>query len=643
MARDRFRFQIRYGQMRCTRCDEVRVLGQPCHSCGLRPDEREIDPNRGAVRRVAEEALSALRSGPRPATTSPDPIVVWDFIHDRTTAAMEAMAAAFADPTKSPSLRSAALALAQARSDIANAPRLRPWLGLWDAATDVVQRASDAVEAFLETQLQAVPIEAQRLAARAQAKLDEAADPAEPATAALVWAARIAEADTVGDALVQMGLQLFEDAEATSLTELDRENWSLADRIAGSSREWAPGVGVGVAQLRGDVVGRGNEERFWQEARRTFGIVTGCHDVVNIMSTQPWTDDLRHLLLRAHDAAVGVRGMLASAGHQRQEVDALLTATHSMIEGPAKYLLALVLACSTGQSYTDLRLLDASELIRRCSQAGLGGLLEGLEPTLRVAEAHDEFRVVGGRIHFTARTAGYGDLSVQELVDKVLAAEESITAILAGVYVGSQTVGVPGPSISVQDLGLEVLPVIETYMAMGGYPVTKASLENDRLSIGTTSPVTSRSLAQVSALLPFLPDEYGEVALRDDSGTELRGPVSLLREAASTQDEFTKTLREWTAFRAWMIDGQPLVGPDQMRKLVAVTALQLTPSDLSLRDKVARLRALREVVADDVPLAESLSACITILREEGLGARPETSSMISRLVEYAKLEVDSPF
>jgi hypothetical protein len=568
---------------------------------------------------------------------------VWDLIHDRTTAAMEAMAAAFADPTKSPSLRSAALGLAQTRSDIANAPRLRPWLGVWDAATDVVQRASDAVEAFLETQLQAVPIEAQRLAVRAQAKLDEAADPAEPATAALVWAARIADAATVGDALVQMGLQLFEDADATTLTELDREYWSLADRIAGSSREWAPGVGVGVAQLRGDVIGRGNEERFWQEAGRTFGIVTGSHDVVNIMSTSLWNDDLRHLLLRAHDASVGVRGMLASAGHQRQEVDALLTAAHSLIEGPAKYLLALVLACSSGESYADLRLLDASELIRRCSHAGLGGLLEGLEPTLRVAEAHDEFRVVGRRIRFTARTAGYRELSVQELIDKVLAAEESITAILAGVYVASKAVGAPDPSISVHDLGLEVLPVIGAYMAMGGYPVANASLENDRLSIGTTSPVTSRSLAQVSALLPFLPDEYGAVALRDDSGTELRGPVSLLREAASTQDEFTKTLREWTAFRAWTIDARPLVGLDQMRKLVAVTALQLTPSDLSLRDKIARLRALREVVADDEPLAESLSACITILREEGLGARPETNSMISRLVEYAKQQVDSPF
>ena len=167
--------------------------------------------------------------------------------------------------------------------------------------------------------------------------------------------------------------------------------------------------------------------------------------------------------------------MLASANHARQEVDALLTTTHAMVEGPGKFLIALLLACTTTDPYTSLRLLDASKLIRMCGRAGGQDLLEGLEPTLRVAEAHDEFRVVGNRVRFTARTAGFSELSVAELVDKVLAAEESITGMLAGTYVASQYVGAPSPDMTIAEFGLEAIPVIKAYMALGGYPVTSAS------------------------------------------------------------------------------------------------------------------------------------------------------------------------
>ena len=51
----------------------------------------------------------------------------------------------------------AAAALAQARVDIEGAPRLRPWLALWDAASEVVGRVIDAVAAFLEAQVSGPP------------------------------------------------------------------------------------------------------------------------------------------------------------------------------------------------------------------------------------------------------------------------------------------------------------------------------------------------------------------------------------------------------------------------------------------------------------------------------------------------------
>jgi hypothetical protein len=645
MPSESHRFRIRYMQMLCPRCDDVRVLGQPCLTCGRPPDPREVDPDRQRVRQVAEDGLGALRSRPNVSQSPPEPIEVWDLLRDLTTTAMQAMADAFGDPTKAQPLVEAAQALAQVRVDIAGAPRLRPWFALWDAASEVVGGASDAVEAFLETQLQPLPIDAQRLARRAQEMLDEAADPAAPASAALARAARIAEATTVGEAIVEMGVQLFDDATGTSLTELDREFDRYADQIAGGSpREWPPGVGTGVAQLRHDVVGRGNEERFWRVARQTFQMLTGYGSLLALLSSPEWTADLNHLLLRTHDAAVGAKGMLASANHARQEVDALLTATHAMVEGPGKYLIALLLACVTADPYADLRLLDASELIRTCGRAGGQDLLEGLEPTLRIAEAHDEFRVVGDRVQFTARTAGFSELSVPELVDKVLAAEESITGILAGTYVASHHVGAPSPNIRIEEFGLEAIPVVEAYMALGGYPVTAAALEDNQLRIETSAAVSARSLSQVSALLPFLPGDCEELVLRDSAGTELCGPISLLRDASAAEDDLAKTLAQWKAFQGWSIGGNPLLSRDLVRKLVAVMALELITSESALKTQVGNLRTLRDWARDDDLLANALSAGITLLREKAIDdVRPETVERVSKLTDFAAQQLASPF
>ena len=106
-------------------------------------------------------------------------------------------------------------------------------------------------------------------------------------------------------------------------------------------------------------------------------------------------------------------------------------------------------------------------------------------------------------------------------------------------------------------------------------------LEDSQLSIETSAEVSATSLSQASALLPFLPDDYEELVLRDSAGTELRGPISLLRDAYVAEEGLTKTLAQWSAFRGWSIGGNPVVSRDLSRKLVAVMALELMTSESS--------------------------------------------------------------
>ncbi len=635
---------LRYSQIRCLRCGEIRVRGVACDACGLRPDPREIDPDRPRIELLCRRAIDALHSSPKPSAKPLEATEVWGRLEPLGSQALEALADAVQHPVDEQSLIEATTAISQARVDIAHAPRLRPWGKTWEAASETIEGLSDAVEMFIQAHAQKQPIDAQRLARAAQARLDVAGDLVAPTVAPLLRAERIATAASYEEAMVEASSQLFARTSATDLLSLDRELSSLLERVAKGRGPWPNGAGLTVGLLYEDVAGTCDDDRFWAVASLTFASLTASSGWVPLMKSTAWLDDFDHLLLRAHDASVGVRGMLASARHARHEVDALLTGTHALIEGVAKYLLALLLASGGRGRYIDLRMLDASVLIRQATAGGLVDLLEGLEHTLRVSEAHDEFKVIGDQIRFTARTAEYPQLSVGELVDKALAAQESTHGITVGVYAAALIAEAPPTNLGPQDFGVDPITMARSFMELGGYPIASAEVEGGRLLLTTTRQVSARTLPQVAAVLQFLPEEWDSLSVGDMDGTEIVGPLEPLREAARTTDEFAKMLHFWEGYRSWSCAGSEIVSVEHLRKLVAVAAIKVLMSESHPRDKVSRLRQLRDLAVSDVALADAVSAGIALVREQALGnPTPETIRRVDLISEFANKRLTSPF
>jgi hypothetical protein len=513
------------------------------------------------------------------------------------------------------------------------------------AAEETANNLSTAIEKFILAHVQKLPIDAQRLARAGQQDLDAAANPAGPAVAALVRAERIATASSPEEAVVEASSQLFGRSSASDLLSLDRELSTLLERISHVLGPWPSGAGLAIGFFHEAVADTGDESRYWSVASRTYELVAGSGASVQVLTSSAyWVDDLGHLLLRANDAAVGVHGMLASARHLRQEVDALLTAVHALIEGVAKHLLALVLVSSGQGAYPNLRKLDASELIRRARSAGLGALLDGIDHTLRVAEAHDEFRVIGNRVRFTGRSAQYPELTTDELVDKALAAQESTIAILSGIYVASITAQAPPPNLMFEDFGLYTVTMVRSFMELGGYPVTDATVENECLRLSTTTRVSPNTIVQIAALVPLLPDDWDCLSIRDDEGRELVGPLSPIRATAQATDEFNKTVLGWETYLAWTLDGSRLISQDHLQKLVAVSTLDVLVTEAHRREKVRRLRILRAAAQSDELLADAVSAGIAYVREQAVGtASADTVGRLDFIFEAARKRLDSPF
>jgi hypothetical protein len=70
----RYEGWLSFRRIICMRCGDVRIVGIPCPTCGLVPDEREVDPNRQRRQRLASRALETLNEvGPSGVPLDPEP------------------------------------------------------------------------------------------------------------------------------------------------------------------------------------------------------------------------------------------------------------------------------------------------------------------------------------------------------------------------------------------------------------------------------------------------------------------------------------------------------------------------------------------------------------------------------------------
>jgi hypothetical protein len=447
---------------------------------------------------------------------------VWGKLEELTGGLLLALQKAIGPEGLADDLLAWAARTAQLRSDVQAAPRLRPWLRAWTAADATIENLVVALRGFVEAAGEKTPLQAQMAAREAQRALDEAANPISEEGEELEMAQAIAEAASTEEALELLGQQVFKRAHARDFLALDRDGFRHFRRITQSTDEPPAGTGLGLSLLVGEVEGSMNMVRFWRVAQEAYVILLSDHQRLEaLVTTDEWRKDFKTALLRSYDANVGLMGTVASARHARHEVDALLTAAHGVIEGSAKLLMAGLLFGRAGGDYKTARALDASVLIKHLVDLGLADLLEGIDHTIRVAEAHDEFHLDRDDVVFTGRTAQYQRLSAAELVDRVLATQETTSALVAATYCACLSVGGTIPNVDLAvDLGLDQQSVLTLFVALNGMTNAEVLLEPPLLTITGDLELSAGSMPVVGALLPFIPPEVERVALEARSGQD---------------------------------------------------------------------------------------------------------------------------
>src|SRR5439155_6121690 len=133
------------------------------------------------------------------------------------------------------------------------------------------------------------------------------------------------------------------------------------------------------------------------------------------------------------DAGFEAAAVAAAGANRRRQVQSALRLAARQIERAAQPLLATLLAVEARQPYARERNRDIGALLTRAEQRGHQGLLLGLDPKLRDADAHGAFEIDDAGVHLTGSRGKLDYLRDDELVDITIAGTESIVALYWGL------------------------------------------------------------------------------------------------------------------------------------------------------------------------------------------------------------------
>lgn len=625
------------------------MVGISCPTCGEAPDEREVDPDRQARQKAAASALQELEQGPPvvPVAPGPEPFGFFDRLSELPKSFLASLFEVAREPRRADQLIAAVKELLQAQGEAAAAPRLRPWIAAWRAIDGVLDRLGSVARHYLLALAADAPLEAQREARLAQAELDAAADPAVFLGKQMERWAEIEQAETFEQALVVSAEHAFSQTGAADLLAFDRAGDEVFKRVTG--RTGCPtGLGFGLNLIAQQAEGPFDDARFWQVATDAYALVAADrHWLADLVADEGWVEDFKRAMVTAWDTAVLNEGMTSAVRHERQAVRALLDLSEGSVEGPGKVFAATLLAAAKGRSYGAYRRQSAGALIEAArQQQGVAHMFLGLDPAIRRASAHQEFRLDGDDVVLMNRGTDAERLSREELVDRTLAAVESVNAIGLGMVCAAVVGGFdPDRLLEVARAILPPEAAAALLLAGAGWRAPEVSIENGVVFVSGQAEVGPRSLHQAAALLPLLPEECRELRLsaRGSKGSrELRGPLDPLRRFSEAADELEKQVHLVEAHRTWQLDGDSLCTDDHVRKVVSVTAMQrLSQGQLRGGARLLRvsLEAARRVGLGD--LEEAIRAVLAAIRANaaGVAAPGELEAALQPLVSWGAKRV----
>lgn len=627
--------------MACANCGERRIAGVVCSNCGERPDPREIDPDKRVRQRQVERALAILDSpDPKPSAGSSAVLpTFWAKAEDSIESLLEALFIGGRVLPDEERLSTALGDFLQLRSDARSSPRLRPWLDLWHTVDQLLETQERATRTFLGAVAGETPLEAQRLAASAQAQLDEMAATVAALNARLERWRRIEKADTLETAIAVSLETSFEASGASTLLEFDKSGEDVYRRVT-CSTDCPVGLGFGLNLMVANLQATFDESRFFDVARAAFQIVTA--DAVwlsRLIADGQWNDDMKDNLTRAWDAAPLHEAALSAVRHDRQAARALLNMAQQLAETSGRRLSATLISAVKGRPYADYADQTSGNLLKAARQIpSISGLLDGVDPLLRIASAHEEFEVLGDDVVLRDRGQEMERLSLPALTDRVIQGIESTSAVAMAALCAAAATGadpfmfLPSPT----DLGIGWDVAALWILGGSGWQSVEAETSGDALRVAGLFN-DSPKIQHVATLMPWL-EGCGSVVLvarSDDGSTQtLEVPTPSLRESLESSDELTRQIRFLETCAQSRLNGQESATRDQIRKVFATMA-GAALKEQNVKRRVATIRSLMQSARrlGDSELDRSLGSLLSALRGGALGLGASSSSADLKLLE----------
>lgn len=631
----------------CCACGVERQAALRCPDCGREPEE--LDPNverRRAIVRAATSHGSVDEAEPVDLAEACAALGGW---FGRFSVAFEATGEDSVEDAAS-RLRGPLEELAVLRARVERTCRLRPDHAAWAAIAGALSALSDARDAYLDAFAAATVEEAEEAAERGQAAIDGVAAALDRFNALddaweRVDSAGLADED--GDLLGLAGA-VVEFSGVTDMIVLDREGAGLFSRITGDDDMAPPGLGLSLQLLDFVIEAAMDPTRFWPTAQDVYRLLLKHDAALRLLyADAAWRGDFAGVTVEVRDAGFEATAVAAAGANRRRLVQSFLRLAARQIERASQPLLATLLAIEGRRPYATERNRDINSLLTRAAQSGHEGLLLGLDPKLRDADAHGNFEIDEDGVRLTGARGHLDYLSDPELVDIALAGTESVIALYWGLVAALVAVGIDVEEIEeLVAAGVTDTAKIQFFLLLNGWRNVDVQIDDSHL-IARGERDGENKVNLISAVAFSAPpacETLTLIATNDGATRTATGPLVPFRRWRDTEDGQEKEIALTLALMAWTIDGTSILTCALTEKLYAVRAMKALnpqiPSKAALHALRRLLNASRAIGSDE--LATAIAVALR-LRRQATVATPSTASVSDVVSAFDRwLLVDLP-
>lgn len=649
-TRGRHSIGVAFSQITC-RCGAKRVRGVACPDCARGADWFEVDVDVQRRVRIATACLKALEAAATPDTGMARPqhpaerLDHFGELAGLPTAFLETLQRlsepGHDNPDDLVEICSTALHLARTLS---LRDRHRPWIRTDDTAQMAAEALLDMMRAYLAAFAAPTPLSAQSYAVTAQQALDTAAAQVGELNQLRQRWESIAEGDDLGLWMAEALADAAQERQTTGFVELDLAGRELYRDITGRM----PGEGAGLGLLVSDLFAQyvGDEEAFKKAIATADQFLSSrTHDFHEAIARPTVAEELRNGFLQLADQLQATNSAIAAALNDRQAVRAALALMHTIFEGPARRMVALLLELAGKRRFEQYLPADGAQTISAAQDVpAIRATVYGFDRALRIAQAHHSYEVVGDSLILRQKRAGEPEgvivyISLNDLLDRALAAIECVTALALAIQVHASEAGVDlmGPEV-LEAWGAGSQQQGTALLCAAGYD----QVEFDGADVSMSGPpMTGEAAVAVSLALPD--EQIATVVLHTDGvRTHYQIDIGLLRGLSTIPEGLQKELHAQRILKEVLINGEPSWPEPSMQQWVAGRAVQIMQSESSPREEFPRImREMRQLlnftIEQSLPIAQEIRDLVRYLRLTFEGRISELDvSVFDRLGQYAR-------